>query len=61
VTIHVEARAGVAPEEQAEQGKLLSAYIKDVIGISARTQVAAANSLARSTGKASHVRDLRPR
>jgi len=61
VTIHVEARTGVAPDEQAAQGKLLSAYIKDVIGISARTEIAAADSLARSTGKASHVRDLRPR
>jgi phenylacetate-CoA ligase len=61
VTIHVEARSGVAPDEQAAQAKLLSAYIKDVIGISARTQIAATDSLARSTGKASRVRDLRPR
>jgi phenylacetate-CoA ligase len=61
VTIHVEVRAGVAPDEQAAQGKLLSAYIKEVIGISARTQIAPADSLARSTGKASHVRDLRQR
>ena len=61
VTIHVEARSGVAPDEQAAQGKLLSAYIKDVIGISARTEIAAPATLARSTGKASHVRDLRPR
>jgi phenylacetate-CoA ligase len=61
VTIHVEARSGVAPDEQAAQGKMLSAYIKDVIGISARTQIAPADSLARSTGKASRVRDLRPR
>jgi phenylacetate-CoA ligase len=61
VTIHVEARAGVAPDEQAAQGELLSAYIKDVIGISARTQIVAPDTLARSTGKASRVRDLRPR
>ncbi|MDB5710413.1 MAG: phenylacetate-CoA ligase [Sphingomonas bacterium] len=61
VTIHVEARIGVAPDEQAAQGKLLSAYIKDVIGISAHTRIAPAASLARSTGKASRVRDLRPR
>jgi phenylacetate-CoA ligase len=61
VTIHVEARAGVAPEEQTVQGRLLSAYIKDVIGVSARTEIAAADSLTRSTGKASRVRDLRPR
>jgi phenylacetate-CoA ligase len=61
VTIHVEARTGVAPEEQETQGKLLSAYIKDVIGISARTEIAAVGSLARSTGKTSRVRDLRRR
>jgi phenylacetate-CoA ligase len=59
VTIHVEARSGLGPDEQAEQGKLLSAFIKDVIGISARTHIGAAESLARSTGKASRVRDLR--
>ena len=61
VTIHVEARTGMAPDQQAAQGELLSAYIKDVIGISARTEVAKPDSLARSTGKASRVRDLRPR
>jgi len=60
VTIHVEARTGVAAEDQAAQAELLSAYIKDAIGISARTEVVTANSLMRSTGKASRVRDLRP-
>jgi phenylacetate-CoA ligase len=59
VIIHVEARAGVAPDEQPKQGRLLASYIKDVIGISARAHIVEAGSLARSTGKASRVRDLR--
>jgi phenylacetate-CoA ligase len=59
VTIHVEGRLGAALDEQAQQGKQLAAYIKDVIGISARIDIAETGSLARSTGKANRVRDLR--
>lgn len=59
VTIHVEGRLGAALDEQARQGKQLAAYIKDVIGVSARIDIAETGSLARSTGKASRVRDLR--
>ena len=59
VTVHVEARSGVSGDEQAAQARLLSGYIKDAVGISARTEIVAQDSLARSTGKASRVRDLR--
>jgi phenylacetate-CoA ligase len=61
VTIYVEARSATAADEQAEQARLLAVYIKDAVGISARTEIVAVDSLARSTGKASRVRDLRSR
>ncbi len=60
VTIQVEAR-DAEPTDHAAQGRLLSAYVKDVIGISARAEVVMPGGLARSTGKASRVRDLRAR
>ena len=58
-TIYVEARLGVVQGGQAQQASLLATYIKDVIGISARISIVETGSLARSTGKASRVRDLR--
>jgi phenylacetate-CoA ligase len=57
VAIQVEAREGCG--DYAGQGQLLGSYIKDVIGISARINVAAPFTLARSAGKAVRVRDLR--
>jgi len=59
IRIVVEARAGLAESAKAAQAALLSAKLKDHIGISAQIHIAACGSLARSAGKAVHVRDRR--
>ncbi|HKY80655.1 MAG TPA: phenylacetate--CoA ligase PaaK [Sphingobium sp.] len=59
VTIDVELRAETDIESGAAQCRQLAAYIKDVIGITARIDLKQAGEIARSTGKAAHVRDLR--
>ena len=59
VVVHVEAREGLSSEAHPDQARLLSSYIKDVIGISARAQIASPGEILRSVGKASRVRDLR--
>jgi phenylacetate-CoA ligase len=59
VAIDVELRSGVDQQTGAEQCRLLAGYIKDVIGITARINLRANGEISRSTGKASHVRDLR--
>ena len=61
VVLHVEVRADFDPAMSDAQGRLLCAYVKDAIGISARAEVARPGQLARSDGKASRVRDRRPR
>ena len=61
VALHVEARADCAGHLHDEQGRLLSAYVKDRIGISATIVVEAPGSLSRSAGKAVRVEDLRKR
>ena len=61
VTLKVELRDG-APADAAEaQAKLLVGYVKDVIGVTARVEVGAPRTLARSSGKALRVHDLRRR
>jgi phenylacetate-CoA ligase len=59
IRIVVEARAELADAAKAGEAALLAAKLKDVIGISAQIQIAAAGSLPRSAGKALHVRDRR--
>ena len=57
--ILVEARTELAPEAQAREIESLCKKLKDHIGISADVQIVPNGSLARSAGKARHVRDLR--
>jgi phenylacetate-CoA ligase len=59
IRIVVEARAGLAESATLAAAALLSAKLKDHIGISAQIHVAACGSLPRSAGKAVHVRDRR--
>jgi phenylacetate-CoA ligase len=59
IRIVVEARAELDAEAQAAEAALLSAKLKDLIGISAEVHIAARGSLPRSAGKAVHVRDRR--
>ncbi|HZE43423.1 MAG TPA: phenylacetate--CoA ligase PaaK [Steroidobacteraceae bacterium] len=59
IRIVVEARAELAHESQPAEALLLAAKLKDHIGISADIRVVPGGSLARSAGKAQHVRDLR--
>jgi phenylacetate-CoA ligase len=56
ICIRVEAREQGSGEEQ---GRLLGALVKNVIGISARVEVQPPGSLPRSAGKAVRVKDLR--
>jgi phenylacetate-CoA ligase len=59
IRIVVEARAELAHESQPAEALLLAARLKDHIGVSADVRVVPCGSLARSAGKARHVRDLR--
>jgi phenylacetate-CoA ligase len=59
IRLVVEARAGLAAADKAAAAALLSAKLKDHIGISAQVHIADCGSLPRSAGKASHVRDRR--
>jgi phenylacetate-CoA ligase len=59
IRIIVEARAGLAESAKVAAAALLSAKLKDHIGISAQIHIAACGSLPRSAGKAVHVRDRR--
>jgi phenylacetate-CoA ligase len=59
VSIEVEPRDGLCVDESSAQCRLLAGYVKDVIGISADVRLKRAGEIARSAGKASHVRDLR--
>jgi phenylacetate-CoA ligase len=57
--ILVEARPDLTREAHPAEAKRLAAALKDHVGISADIRVVAAGSLQRSSGKATHVRDLR--
>jgi phenylacetate-CoA ligase len=57
--ILVEARAELSPEAQPRELETLAKKLKDHIGISADVRIVPCGSLARSAGKAKHVRDLR--
>jgi phenylacetate-CoA ligase len=60
VTIEVELRPGVDLSQGEAHASMLSSFIKENVGISARVALCQPGVLARSQGKASHVRDLRP-
>jgi phenylacetate-CoA ligase len=57
--ILVETRAELSPEAQPREMESLAKKLKDHIGISADVRIVPCGSLARSAGKAKHVRDLR--
>jgi phenylacetate-CoA ligase len=57
--ILVEARPGLPPIQYAAHAEELAKKLKDNIGISADIEVVSNNTLKRSAGKASHVRDSR--
>jgi phenylacetate-CoA ligase len=59
IRIVVEARTGLDAAAHMAEAALLSAKLKDHIGISAEIHIAASGSLPRSAGKAVHVRDRR--
>ena len=59
VSILVEARDGTACDTYDQQSRLLAAFIKEVIGITAAIEVGARGTLPRSTGKAMRVTDHR--
>jgi phenylacetate-CoA ligase len=59
IRVVVEARTELDAAAQAAEAALLSAKLKDLIGISAQVRIAASGSLPRSAGKAVHVRDRR--
>ena len=59
VLIEVEPRGDLDHEASAAQCRLLASYVKDVIGVTARINLRRIGDIPRSTGKASHVRDLR--
>jgi phenylacetate-CoA ligase len=59
VCIKVETRQGCAESDYPAQARLLGAYIKEVVGITARIETQPAGTIPRSAGKAVRVRDLR--
>jgi len=59
LTIRVEARAEVALERHAEEGRHLRQRLSAEIGLKAEVHIVAAGSLERSMGKAVRVKDLR--
>ena len=61
VTLHVETRGPLASELCDQVARQRSDYVKEVIGISAKTKVGAPGTIERSAGKASRVRDQRDR
>jgi phenylacetate-CoA ligase len=58
LVLRVEAREGA--EGRDGQARLLAAYLKDMVGVSAEVRVEEPGTIERSAGKASRVRDLRP-
>ena len=59
--VRVEARPALPEDYWDEQGRLLASDLKDLLGISAEVRVEAPGAIERSAGKASSVRDLRPK
>jgi phenylacetate-CoA ligase len=61
VTVHVEAKPGLATDQRQPAAAELRHHIKSVIGVSVAVNVCDPLSLERSAGKAVRVRDLRPK
>ena len=59
VSVDIEPRPGLSEETAAADARILARLIKDRVGITVRTRLCACDSLPRSTGKSSRVRDLR--
>lgn len=59
VCIKVETRQGRAESDYPAQARLLGAYIKEIVGITARIETQLPGTIPRSAGKAVRVRDLR--
>jgi phenylacetate-CoA ligase len=59
ITVRVETKSGLSPQDAVEAAEDLRGHIKDAIGISASVVLLAPLTIERSTGKARRVRDLR--
>ncbi|MBP7337928.1 AMP-binding protein [Niveispirillum sp.] len=59
IMVQVEPRPGADTARAESQAAVLAGLIKENIGVTARISLCPPGSLARSQGKASHVRDLR--
>ena len=59
ILIRVEAREG--SEGRDEQARLLASFLKDMVGVNAEVRVEHPGTIERSAGKASRVRDSRPK
>ena len=59
LAVIVEARPGLAEGQWQAQARMLAAFLKDMIGVSAEVRVEPPGTIERSAGKASRVRDLR--
>jgi phenylacetate-CoA ligase len=59
--VHVEARGEISALDCSATERMLGERFKAMVGIAAHFQVMASGSLTRSSGKASHVTDRRPR
>jgi phenylacetate-CoA ligase len=61
LSIRVEYRPGIAPEERVSTAKALAQQIKNRVGVSVEVVVLHPDSIARSAGKAARILDRRPR
>ncbi|MFI9604490.1 phenylacetate--CoA ligase PaaK [Streptomyces sp. NPDC004069] len=59
MTVHIEARPGVGPEQRETAARAITKGVKDSVGISVEVRVVEPESLERSVGKIRRVRDLR--
>jgi phenylacetate-CoA ligase len=60
LTVEVECRPGVSPQQRLAAGQLLRQQVKDRIGVSISVEVVEPGSVRRSTGKATRLVDRRP-
>ncbi|MEW2399043.1 phenylacetate--CoA ligase PaaK [Streptomyces sp. NPDC046862] len=61
LTVRAEARAGAGSEVREEAARVISAAVKDGIGVSVSVEIVEPESLERSVGKIKRIVDLRPR
>ncbi|GGZ42792.1 phenylacetate--CoA ligase PaaK [Streptomyces bluensis] len=60
LTVRAEARAGAGPEVRDEAARVITAAVKDGIGVSVAVEIVEPESLERSVGKIKRIVDLRP-